>query len=171
MVTILEGGPVPRTKKPAGRAVDPRNGRRAELEVAAGGLARFELPPRRPAWLVITQEAWEGAWSDGVASMWTPGDRPLLLRWADSIDRAARALRRADRKPVVIGGNMQLTEHPSYMTAKSALATAERCEAQLGFGALNRNRLGLTVAAAQKSLLELNDQFMREGEDEPDPRL
>src|ERR1035438_9232359 len=51
MVTILEGGPVPRTKKPAGRAVDPRNGRRAELEVAAGGLARFELPPRRPAWL------------------------------------------------------------------------------------------------------------------------
>jgi hypothetical protein len=162
---------VPRTKKPAGTAVNPRNGRRAELEVPAGGLERFELPPRRPPWLLITLEAWDGAWEDGVASMWTPGDRPLLLRWADSIDRAARALRRADRKPVVIGGNAQVTEHPSYQTAKAALATAERCEQQLGFGALNRNRLGLTLAAAKKSLLDLNEAFLNGGTDESDPRL
>jgi hypothetical protein len=161
---------MPRTKKAPGTAVDPRNGRRAELKVPAGALERFELPPRRPAWTQETREAWEGAWADGVSTQWTPGDRPILLRWADSIDRAARALRRADRRPVVIGGNAQLTEHPSYVTAKSALATAERCEAQLGFGALNRNRLGLTMAAAQKSLLELNEAFLQEGEDEPDPR-
>jgi P27 family predicted phage terminase small subunit len=161
---------VPRTKKPAGAAVDRRNGRRTDLEVAAGGLERFALPFKRPAWHGETLEAWEAAWGDGVASMWTPADRPLLLRWADSIDRAARALRRADRHPVVIGGNAQVTEHPSYQTAKSALATAERCEAQLGFGALNRNRLGLTVAAAQKSLLDLNEAFMAESGAEDDPR-
>jgi len=163
---------MPRTKKPAGQAADPRNGRRAELAVAGvGQLERFALPPRRPAWTRETLAAWEGAWSDGVAAMWTPGDRPILLRWADSIDRAARALRRGDRKPVVVGGNGQITEHPSYGTAKAALATAERCEAQLGFGALNRNRLGLTMAAAQKSLLDLNEAFLDGADDEPDPRL
>lgn len=162
---------MPRTKKAAGTAVDPRNGRRADLEVPAGGLEHFDLPAKRPAWTRETREAWEGAWADGVAAMWTPGDRPILLRWADAIDRAARALRRADRKPIVIGGNAQVTEHPSYQTAKSAIITAERCEAQLGFGALNRNRLGLTMAAAQKSLLDLNESFLQEDADEPDPRL
>lgn len=162
---------MPRTKKPAGTAADPRNGRRAELEVAGGGLERFPLPPRRPAWTRETVEAWEGAWEDGVSMTWTPGDRPILLRWADSIDRAARALRRADRKPVVLGSVGQVTEHPSYATAKSALAVAEKCEAQLGFGALNRNRLGLTVTAARKSLLELNAAFAGDDDDEPDPRL
>lgn len=161
---------MPRTKKAAGTAVDPRNGRRAELEVEAQRLGRFDLPPRRPAWTRETLTAWDGAWADGVSAMWTPGDRPILLRWADAIDRAARALRRADRKPIVIGGNAQVTEHPSYQTAKSAIITAERCEAQLGFGALNRNRLGLTMAAAKKSLLDLNESFLQEDADEPDPR-
>lgn len=161
---------MPRTKKAAGTAVDPRNGRRADLEVEAQRLGRFDLPPRRPAWTRETLTAWDGAWADGVSAMWTPGDRPILLRWADAIDRAARALRRADRKPIVIGGNAQVTEHPSYQTAKSAIITAERCEAQLGFGALNRNRLGLTMAAAKKSLLDLNDAFLQEDADEPDPR-
>jgi P27 family predicted phage terminase small subunit len=163
---------MPRTKKAAGQAVDQRNGRRAELTVdAAGQLERFELPPRRPAWLKESHLAWAGAWADGVAAMWTPADRPILLRWIDSVDRAARSLHRGDRKPVVVGGNGQITEHPSYGTAKAALATAERCEAQLGFGALNRNRLGLTMAAAQKSLLDLNEAFLEGADDEPDARL
>lgn len=162
---------MPRTKKPAGQAVDARNGRRAELAVEGGQLTRFDLPLKRPAWAKETLAAWEGAWADGVAAMWTPADRPLLLRWADAVDRAARALRRGDRKPVVVGGNGQITEHPSYGTAKAQLAVAERCEAQLGFGALNRNRLGLTMAAAQKSLLDLNDAFLKEGSDDDDPRI
>jgi len=168
---------MPRTKKQPGQAVDPRNGRRLELAVPEGGqLERFELPPKRPAWTRETLEAWEGAWADGVSILWTPGDRPILLRWADAVDRAMRSLRRADRKPVVLGGNGQVTEHPSYVTAAKALAIAEKCEAQLGFGALNRNHLGLAMATAQKSLHDLNKAFLGGGndegdEDEPDPRL
>ena len=162
---------MPRTKKPAGQAADSRNGRRAELAIPGGGqLARFDLPPKRPAWAPETVEAWEGAWLDPVSQAWSAGDRPILLRWADSIDRAWRALRRADRKPVVLGGNMQQTEHPSYQTAKSAIATAERCEQQLGFGALNREKLGFTIAAARKSLEELNRE-LDGGDDGYDPRL
>jgi hypothetical protein len=114
--------------------------------------------------------AWEGAWSDPIHQAWTPGDRPILLRWADSVDRAARALRRADRQPVVLGGNNQVTEHPSYLTAKSAISTAEKCEQQLGFGALNREKLGFTIAAARQSLMDLNAAFLEGADDEPDPR-
>lgn len=161
---------MPRTKKAAGQAVDRRNGRSVELQVA-GALARFDLPSRRPPWLRDSRLAWECAWRDAVAQMWTEGDQPILMRWIDSYDRAVRALRRADRKPIVLGSVGQVVEHPSYGTAKSALAEVARCDSQLGFGPLNRNRLGLTVAAAQKSLLELNDSFLREGDDEPDPRL
>src|ERR1039458_8777465 len=116
---------MPRTKKPAGAAVDRRNGRRTDLEVAAGGLERFALPPKRPAWTGETLAAWEGAWADGVASMWTPADRPLLLRWADSIDRAARALRRADRHPGGIGGEAPGAGHPSYHTAEPGAGPAD----------------------------------------------
>lgn len=162
---------MPRTAKPAGQAVDRRNGRRAELALPEGGrLERFELPPRRPAWLAESRAIWEGAWADPVCQAWTVGDRPLLLRWIDAVDRAARALRRGDRKPVVVGGNGQITEHPSYGTAKAQLATAERCEAQLGFGALNRAKLGLTITQAQKSLDDLNSALLEGGGDD-DPRV
>lgn len=160
---------MPKTKKPAGTAVNPRNGRRLELAVTdAGRLERFELPPRRPPWSLETLDAWDGAWADPVCEAWTAGDRPILLRWADAIDRASRALRRGDRKPVVVGGNGQITEHPSYGTAKAERSTIEKCEQQLGFGALNRNRLGLTITSARQSLEDLNRSFV-DGTNEPDP--
>jgi len=163
---------MPRTKKAAGQAVDRRNGRRAELQLGGEGLARFELPLRRPAWLAEVREVWDVAWSDPICQAWTAGDRPILLRWIDSVDRAARALRRADRRPVVPGSTGQLTEHPSYATAARAIATAEKCEAQLGFGALNREKLGFTIGAARKSLLELNEAFMGEAaDDDADPEF
>ena len=98
-------------------------------------------------------------------------DKPILLRWIDAVDRAVRALKRADRTPVVKGAYDQLTEHPSYATAARAIAVAEKCEAQLGFGALNRERLGFTIASARKSLLELNEAFMGGGDDDPDPEF
>jgi hypothetical protein len=161
---------VPRTKKAAGQAVDRRNGRRAELGLAGGPLERFDLPSRRPAYLAETAQAWDGAFADPISQAWTAGDRPILLRWIDSMDRAARALRRADRKPVVLGSAGQLAEHPSYATAARAIAVAEKCEQQLGFGALNREKLGFTIAAARKSLEELNRE-LTEAASEPDPDL
>jgi hypothetical protein len=115
--------------------------------------------------------AWDGAWSDPIAQAWTAADRPILLRWIDAIDRATRCLRRADRKPIVLGGNMQVTEHPSYATAAKAIAIAERCEQQLGFGALNREKLGFTIASARKSLGDLNRELAGGDDARDDPRL
>jgi hypothetical protein len=162
---------MPRTKKPAGQAVDSRNGRRAELMLTGTGqLQRFDLPSRRPAWLAESRAAWEGAWADPISQAWTAADRPILLRWIDAVDRAMRSLKRGDRKPVVVGGNGQITEHPSYGTAARSIATAEKCEAQLGFGALNRERLGFTIATARKSLEELNRELDEGLGDEDDPR-
>lgn len=162
---------MPRTKKPAGTVADRRNGRR-EIEVSGEGqLQRFDLPKRRPPWSVESLMAWEGAWADPICQAWTAADRPILLRWIDHLDRATRALRRADRKPVVLGSVGQVVEHPSYQTASRSIAVAEKCEAQLGFGALNREKLGFTIAAARKSLEDLNREFGGGDEDEPDPRL
>jgi len=152
--------------------VNPRNGRKDELEVAGGGLERFELPPHRPPWTREALAAWDGLRNDPVWRLFTTADRPILLRWVDAIDRAGRAFRRADRNPVVIGGNAQVTEHPSYTTAAKAIAIAERCEQQMGVGSLNKFRLGLTVNQAKKSLLELNEAFAGGAQDDDDdPRL
>ena len=163
---------MPRTKKPAGQAVDRRNGRQAELSGPGNGLEWFVLPPRRPAWAPEAHAALAALREDPVSQVITPVDGPVLLRWLDSIDRAGRAMRRADRTPVVIGGNGQVTEHPSYQTARTAIATAEKCEVQLGVGAKNRAALGLTITAAQKSLEELNAMLIGgdTGDDDYDPR-
>lgn len=86
------------------------------------------------------------------------------------MDRAARCFRRADRKPVVLGGNGQVTEHPSYATGAAAIRTAEKCEQLLGLGALNREKLGFTIASARKSLEDLNKALDDDDADDYDPR-
>ena len=163
---------VPRTKKPPGQAVDRRNGRRVVMDGdPPGGLEWFVLPPRRPAWSEPVLAALEALRNDEVATLLSPVDAPVVLRWLDCMERAAICLRRADREPTVYGGNGQLTEHPSYGTAKAALAEAARCEQQLGVGALNRNKLGVMFAAAVKSLEDLNRGYTEaDDDDEPDPR-
>ena len=146
--------------------MDSRNGRQVEL-AAGGPLEQFAIPLSRPSRDTVL--AWGCAWADPVRETWTPADRPILVRWIDHYDRAARALRRADRKPVVIGGNGQVTEHPSYGTAMASLRVVQACEQQLGFGALNRAKLGLTLTQARKSLDDLNAGLMGAGDDD-DPR-
>jgi hypothetical protein len=165
---------LPRTKKPAGTAVDKRNGRRTE--VAASSLAKFSLPKRTSGepWRLETRKAWSALWSDPVASALTPVDRPVLLRWADSIDRAARSLELADAEPISTGSMGQEVESPYYGIADKALKVAQACEAQLGVGALNRARLGIAILTeARASLDELNARLRRPA-DAPkraDPRV
>lgn len=147
---------MPRTKKPAGAAVDRRNGRRAE--VSASSLARFALPKRTSGepWRLETRKAWSALWADPVASALTPVDRPVLLRWADSIDRAARHLELGDADPIATGSMGQEVESPHYGIADKAVKVAQACEAQLGVGALNRARLGIAIVAERASLSDLN---------------
>lgn len=161
---------MPRTKKPAGQAVDRRNGRRLEL-ANGGGLDWLQLPARRPAWSPVAYRALELLRADPVSTMLQPVDEPVVIRWLDCLERAASALRRADRSPLVVGGNGQLTEHPSYQTAKTMLAEAAKCEAQIGVGALNRAKLGIETASAVRSLEDLNRALTEGDEDDYDPRL
>ena len=107
-----------------------------------------------------------------MAQALTPVDRPVLLRWADSIDRAARHLKLGDKDPIAKGSMGQAVESPHYGIADKAIKVAQACEAQLGVGALNRARLGIAILAEKESMDALNARIAKGGDDdEIDPRL
>ncbi len=163
---------MPRTKKPAGHAVDRRNGRRTEL-AAAEQLHRFGLPKRADGepWRLEIRKAWAAMWKDPVSSLLSAADRPVLLRWAGALHRAEHAYELADAAPMVRGSQGQQVRNPLYEVAEGQVAIAMKCEAQIGIGALNRARLGLEFTKGQQSLAELNATLDEGGADEPDPRL
>lgn len=145
---------MPRTKKPAGTAVRPYNGRKAELTPIQGG--RLDPPDG------LTQDAielWEAYWSDAVSQVRTEVDRGLLLRWITEYDRYLRTSAEADRTPLVTGSTGQSVENPLYKIAYRALDAAERCERQLGVGPLWRSNLGIAVIAEQRSLADMNARY------------
>jgi hypothetical protein len=161
---------MPRTSRPAGSTVDKRNGRRIEIG-AAVPLEKFGLPKRTPPWSPSTRKAWAALWDDPIRKLWSVIDRPVLLRWADAQERAVRALALADLDPISKGSMGQEVENPLYGVADKAVRVAQACEAQLGVGALNRNRLGIEAAGAFRSLAEVNAAFADEPEgDDADPR-
>lgn len=145
---------MPRTKKPAGTAVDPRNGRRADLSVVAG--ARFDPPE---GLCDDARAAWDAYWEDTVASVMTPVDRAVLLRWIREMDRYLRLTAEADLQPSVRGSQGQPVENPLYSTAYKALGVVQACEKQMGMGALNRSALGIAVITERKSLAEMNARY------------
>jgi len=162
---------MPRTKKAPGSAVDKRNGRRTEI--AASALAKFTLPRRSNGepWRLETKRAWAALWDDPVATALTPVDRPVLLRWADAVDRAQRHLELGDADPIAHGSMGQEVESPHYGIADKALRVAQACEAQLGVGALHRARLGIAIAEGRQSLMDLNARIAQasgdDGDDDP----
>jgi P27 family predicted phage terminase small subunit len=161
---------MPRTRKPAGTAVDHRNGRRADLSVVAG--RRFDAPD---GLCDEAYAAWDTYWDDRVAQVQTPVDRTVLLRWLTELDRYVRLMAVADSNPVVQGYNGQPVENPMYGVAYKALAAVQACEKQMGMGALNRSALGIAVITETKSLRDLNTRYG--GGDgpravpKPDPRV
>jgi len=166
---------MPRTKKPAGAAVDKRNGRRAELSVVAG--ARVD-PPEGLCEESMAQ--WDAYWDDAASTVQTSADRGVLLRWIDAVDRYLRTVAEADLEPVVSGSTGQPTENPLYKIADRALKTITDCEKQLGIGALNRAGLGIAVLTERRSLADMNSRYggaddgngPREVEaDQEDPRV
>lgn len=145
---------MPRTKKAAGTAADPRNGRRADLTPVAGG--RFD-PPEGLS--VEATALWEAYWDDTVSSVQTPVDRGVLTRWITEYDRYLRTVAEADKQPLVFGSTGQQVENPLYKIAYRALDAAERCERQMGVGPLYRSNLGIAVITEQKSLQQMNSRY------------
>jgi len=152
-----------RARRPAGTTADPRNGYRHELAVRPDRLARFPLPGGRGRER-LTRLAWDAWWADPVSEAWTVGDKPILVELADSYDRRIRALRRAEEDPIVPGRNEQPVASPWYAIAKDAYQAIQDGYQQLGFGALNRSRLGLMILTERRTLDQLNADFSREYE-------
>lgn len=164
---------MPRTKKQPGTAVDRRNGRQAELATDAPvSVAYFDLPDRDPGWRPETHRAWSAFWADPVAAALTEVDRVVLLRWADHLDRAGALVAEADLAPVAKGSMGQPVENPKYGIASRAMAVVEKCEAQLGIGALNRARLGIAIITRQAALEDINGRYVQQRleDDDDDPR-
>jgi hypothetical protein len=161
---------MPRTKKPAGTAVDRRNGRRTEI-AAAEQLRKFSLPKRADGepWSLETRKAWAAMWRDPVSSLLSVADRPVLLRWAAALHRAERAYELADAEPIGEGSQGQPVANPLYAVGDGQVKIAQACEAQIGIGALHRARLGLEFTSAQRSLAELN-AMLDDGGNDDDPR-
>lgn len=165
---------MPRTKKPAGSAVDIRNGRRADLVPIAG--ARFDAPE---GLCEEAYSAWDAYWDDTVASVMTPVDKAVLIRWVREMDRYLRLSAEADEQPSVRGSQGQPVENPLYGTAYKALAAVQQCEKQMGMGALNRSALGIAVITERKSLQDMNSRYggadaerhLVEAPSRPDPRV
>ena len=162
---------MPRAKKPAGTAIDPRNGERTSLPAVP--LRRFALP-RRSDGLEYdrrTQRMWAALFADAaLSSVLSPVDRELVIRWAQSVDDWLKALARAHANPISTGSMGQEVASPHFAIAAQAMGVAEKCEAQIGIGALNRARLGIAILAERASLADLASRFDG-GTDERDPRL
>lgn len=159
-------------KRLAGSTADPRNGMRHELSVHPARLARFPLPDRRTRDR-LTRLAWDAWWSDPVSEAWTVGDKPILIELADAYDRRVKALRKAEEDPIVPGRNDQPVASPWYSIAEQAYQAVQDAYKQLGFGPLNKSRLGLMILTERKTLADLAAGYPggSDYEDEPDPRL
>lgn len=154
-MTVTGGdGPLPRTKKAAGTAVDRRNGRQFELTPVEGG--RIDPPD---GLLAEVLELWEAYWTDAASTVQTPADRGVLTRWIKEYDRYLRLIAEADKRPLVAGSKGQSVANPLYALADRALGAAERCERQLGIGALHRSNLGIAVIQERRSLAEMNSKY------------
>lgn len=147
---------MPRQKKPAGTAVDKRNGARASV---LSPVLRAEKPDPPQALCTEARAQWDAYWEDPASGIQTKADRGVLLRWIDAVDRYLRLIGQADLEPIVTGSTGQPTENPLYKVADKALGTIERCEKQLGIGALNRAGLGIAVITERKSLADMNAKY------------
>lgn len=165
---------MPRAKKPAGTAVDRRNGERASLPVVP--LKKFTLPARSDElpYDLRTRRMWTALWADpALTSVMSPVDRELVIRWAQAVDDHLKALTSARKDPISTGSMGQQVESPHFKIAAQAMSVIVECERQIGIGALNRARLGIAILTEQATLNSLNSGFPGDGGfgDEPDPRL
>lgn len=163
---------MPRAPKPPGQAVDQRNG--AKLALPGVALEPFGLPGRsdRRKYHPRVLAMWEALWADErLAAALSPVDRELLVRWAQAVDDSIKALAAAWADPISTGSMKQEVESPYFGIAAKATAVAEKCEAQIGIGALNRARLGIALLTEAKSLADLSAAFDGGGGNERDPRL
>lgn len=150
---------MPRTKKPAGTAVNPRNGRQFELESTAVGVApEIDRSRFQPQTLAV----WDAYWADAAASTQSPADVMFAYTWITNLDDYWNKRAAADAEPLVEGSMGQVVANPLYAVANQALQAAERAAKQMGIGAKNRADLGVTIVQGQVALDDLNRRYVDE---------
>lgn len=162
---------MPRTMKPAGTTVDPRNGRRVEV---SGGAASGPPAIDRDRFTPTALEMWDSYWADGASVTQTPADVMFARIWIEGYDDFLRKKAEADAQPLVKGSMGQEVANPLYAVAKDSLNHAIQAARQLGIGAKNRADLGITLLAEKQALDDINARFVEpEGVDDDaddDPR-
>jgi hypothetical protein len=162
---------MPPTKKPAGTAVNPRNGRRHELVGTSAAQPAIE----RDRFLPLSLEMWDAYWSDVAASTQTPADVMFARVWIEGYDDFLRKRAEADLQPLAKGSMGQQVANPLYAVAKDALNQAIAAARQLGIGAKNRADLGITLLAEKQALDDINARYVErevagDDADDDDPR-
>lgn len=166
---------MPKMPKPAGTAVNSRNG--AQVQVAgAVSLKRFALPRRSDGldYDLRTRRMWKALFDDeALAAVLSPVDRELVVRWAQAVDDNLKALASARADPISRGSMGQEVASPFFAIAAQAMGVVVECERQIGVGALNRARLGIAILAERAGLADLAARFPGDGGGfgESDPRL
>lgn len=162
---------MPRTKKPAGTAVDRRNGRRAEL----GAAGHVTVPAiDRDAFLDESLIIWDAYWQDAAAASQAPADRMMAVLWIEAYDDYQRKKSIADETPIVKGSQGQEVANPMYAVAKDAMQIVMQCAKQLGVGAKNRADLGIALLSEKAALDDVNARYVQEvtgDDDDDDPRV
>ena len=162
---------MPRTKKPAGAAVDPRNGRRVELPTTtSAGQPAID----RDQFMPLSLAMWDAYWADGASVTQTPADVMFARIWIEGYDDYLRKRAEADLTPLVKGSMGQQVANPLYAVAKDSLNHAISAARQLGIGAKNRADLGITLLAEKQALDDINRSYVQpDGADDgadDDPR-
>ncbi len=155
-------------KKPAGTAVDPRNGQPYELRGVTGEKPELD-PDTRSKLTPASLAAFDAVIASPVANVFTKADHVVLVRWVKALARYEEAMEDAEADPVTPGSMGQGILSPFFKVADQAMAIIKECEKQLGIGPKNRADLGITLIAAGQGPRRGNAPTTRPS-DEVDPR-
>lgn len=165
---------MPPTKKPAGAAVDRRNGRRAELGGGSAEPIEVQLPRPREEYQSLALTAWDGYWTTEIATTVTEADLMIAHTWIEAYNAALALRAKADADPIVPGSMGQPTANPLFAVAHQSMTLAMSCARQLGIGARNRADLGIALVTGNDMLNQWNsglDVEDDEDDGDDDPRL
>ncbi len=155
-------------KKPAGTAVDPRNGMRHELQAVTGERPQLDENTRSEL-TSAALAAFDAVCDAPIANALTKADHVILFRWVKALSNYETYIELANDAPVSPGSMGQPIVSPYFKIAAEALATVKECEKQLGIGPKNRADLGITLLAAGR-VPNQGRPVSTPVPDEPDPR-
>lgn len=161
---------MPRSKKPAGTAANPRNGTKFEL------VSVREEAPAPPDGLQreTSLALWNAYWTDVVSGLVQESEKMIVDRWIKNIDRYEILMKVCEQTPFELGSTGQTVKHPAWTIALALETSIRTDEAQLGYGPKNRAALGIAVVQQQSSLAEHNARYNSKPDIEgvpDDPRL